>query len=261
MQALGDCPRVLVKVNGGYLMKRLLLIISVVLILFAFSGCDIQGHVIRGSGVIITEQRDVSGFTEVDISVALDITIEQTGEESLELVGDDNILARITTEVTGNRLKIYLKDRVLTHLSPTEDIKARLTVKDISKIDLSGSAEITANDLSTVALDIDISGSAEVMMSNLDVDDLDIELSGSGKFKLSGRADVQSIDISGSGDYDARDLVSKECYISIAGSGDATVNVTDFLSVNVAGSGDVKYLGDPRVSYSVAISGSLTKLE
>ena len=251
----------LVNINGGYLMKRLLILISTMLILFAFSGCEFHGEVIRGSGVIITEQRDVSGFTEVDISVALDITIEQTGEESLELVGDDNILARITTEVTGNRLKISLKDKVLTHLSPTEEIIARLTVKDLSGIGLSGSGVIIANDLSTVALDIDISGSADVMMSNLDVDELDIDLSGSGEFELSGRADVQSIDISGSGDYNARDLVSMECDISIAGSGDATVNVSDLLTINVAGSGDVKYIGDPEIDKSIAGSGSVKKLE
>ena len=250
-----------VKINGGYLMKRLLILISTMLILFAFSGCGFQGEVIRGSGVIITEQRDVSGFTEVDISVALDITIEQTGEESLEIIGDDNILALIKTEVVGDRLKIYLKDKVLIHLSPTEEIVARLTVKDLSGIDLSGSGEIVANDLSAAALDIDISGSAEVMMTNLDVDELGIDISGSGEFKLSGRADTQLIDINGSGDYNAKDLVSAKCAISIAGSGDAIVNVTDFLTISVAGSGDVKYIGDPEIDQRITGSGSVTKLE
>ena len=49
----------------------------------------------------------------------------------------------------------------------------------------------------------------------------------------------------GSGSIRAGELSVKTVDISIAGSGDCTIDATDKLNVNIAGSGDIYYLGSP----------------
>jgi len=61
--------------------------------------------------------------------------------------------------------------------------------------------------------------------------------------KLSGKADDCTINISGSGDYTARDLVTINTAIHVSGSGDASVNASQKIDASVSGSGDIRYTG------------------
>jgi hypothetical protein len=241
--------------------KRIALILVVMAMVFFSSGCEIPSQSLSGSGVIIIEQREVTGFNEIAVSTGADLVIKQGEEESLEIIGDDNLLQRIKTEVAGGKLKIYFSDQVFKSMSPSQDIKINISLKELNAISVAGSADIIADDLNTDSLDITISGSADTVLNNLNADTLNITVSGSGDFDISGKVETQTIRISGSGNYRAPELESAECDISISGSGDATVNVSDTLNVSVAGSGDVKYIGDPEIQQSVTGSGSVVKAE
>jgi len=68
---------------------------------------------------------------------------------------------------------------------------------------------------------------------------------------------LNNASISGSGDINAFDMNTKEASISIKGSGDCKVNVSDTLTSEIAGSGDVYCRGNPRISSTIKGSGSL----
>jgi hypothetical protein len=65
--------------------------------------------------------------------------------------------------------------------------------------------------------------------------------------------------IAGSGNYRGGELKSKSAAITIAGSGNATLAVSDDLDVKILGDGSIQYIGDPRVTQSVLGSGSIHK--
>ena len=88
-------------------MKSPAIILVILTMIFLLTSCDIIGQSLKGSGVIVTEDRDVSGFNQVDVSVPVNLLIEQGEGESFEITGDDNILPRIKTEVAGGMLKIF----------------------------------------------------------------------------------------------------------------------------------------------------------
>ena len=214
----------------------------------------------RGSGNVVTETRDVSGFDRIEIRGSGDLVVEQGSAESVTVRADDNLMRYITTEVSGSTLVIQVGRGAPMAIMPSEPIKYTVQVKDLSGLTLSGSTEADIKDLDSADLEVEVSGSGDVRIRNLEADSLSYTLSGSGSAEMSGIADQQDVRISGSGSYDAADLESKTAKVTISGSGSADLWVEDELDINVSGSGSVSYYGSPHVTQSVSGSGSVEGL-
>jgi hypothetical protein len=190
-----------------------------------------------GSGNVTSESRDVSGFDEVELEGIGNLSIQQSGSESLTVEAEEDVLPKIGTEVVDDRLVIGPEPG--TSIRTTEPINYELTVEGMRALEVSGAGDVEAEGINT--------------------DELAVTISGSGDVKISGEADRQEIDISGSGDYRARDLESEEVKIDVGGSGSAVVNVSDTLEAKVGGSGSVEYVGDPTVEQDVSGAGEVSK--
>jgi hypothetical protein len=201
------------------------------------TGCEGvgSGPAVRGSGVVASESRDVSGFSQVRVEGSGDVVIDQTGTESVSVEAEDNILPLLETRVSNGVLHLGTKANVNIH--PTKPLRFHVTVKNLTGVGISGS------------------GSARA--SALDTDKLTADISGSGSATLAGRADDVVLRVSGSGSYDASKLQSRNVRVDISGSGDAVVNASDHLDANISGSGSVHYTGKPQVTQHVSGSGSI----
>ncbi len=196
---------------------------------------DSDSETVRGSGTVVTEEREVEGFSEIRLEGSGDVTVEMGGRESLTIEADDNLLELINTEVRGSRLVIDHEGS----LSPSADIVYR-----IEAIDFDG---------------VEIAGSADVVASDVDCDIFSVSVAGSGSIELDGSCEEIEVDIAGSGDLDAGGLLVDRAAVSIAGSGDIVVNAAEELEVSIAGSGDVVYLGDPATDIDVQGSGNVRR--
>lgn len=200
-------------------------------------GTDETSGTIEGSGNVESESRDVSGFDEVELRGVGNLSIRQTGSESLSVEAEDNVLPKITTEVVNGRL--ILSPEPDTSIQTTEPINYELTVEDLHALKVSGSGGVEAEDIGT--------------------DNLGIDIGGSGAVAISGRADSQEVSISGAGAYRAKDLQSKEAKVDVSGSGSAIVNASEALEAKVSGAGSVEYVGDPTVEEDVSGSGRVSE--
>ncbi|MBU1075187.1 DUF2807 domain-containing protein [Patescibacteria group bacterium] len=225
-----------------------------VLIILLFASSYAFG---RGSGNLISENREISNFNQVQISGTGVLNIVQSGEESLEVEAEDNVMEYIETVVENNTLMLRLKNPwFFWTIWPTRKITYNLTVDDLKHVGISGSGEINSISLEADDFAIQISGSGKADMV-LDVENLDINISGSGEFLLSGEATDQDIIISGSGDYNAKNLVSKTASIKVSGSGEGVLNASEELDITISGSGEVQYIGSPNLSQSISGSGKI----
>jgi hypothetical protein len=218
---------------AAVILRRGAVVASLIGIFLLVASCSIA----TGSGTTATENRPVSGFSNVALAGSGELIIEQTGTESLTIEGDDNLLPLLTSEVSGDTL--HLGVRPNTTLRPRTPIIYRLTVRQPGGLEISGSGKVTA--------------------SNIQVNRLKVEISGSGRITVTGSVDDQELEISGSGEYRADELASKTLKARISGSGSAVVNVTESLDVDISGSGSLTYQGDPRVSEQISGSGELIK--
>jgi Putative auto-transporter adhesin, head GIN domain len=190
-----------------------------------------------GSGQLATQSRQVSGFTSVELTGVGELSIDQTGTESLTVSAEDNLLPLLTSRVEGDTLILGKKPN--TRIVTSKPITYTLTMKDITGLAVSGSGTINAPKLTTAALRI--------------------EISGSGVITTAGNADDQSLEISGSGRYLADGLTSKTTTAEISGSGTGNVVASNALDVKISGSGTLTYSGNPQVSQTVSGSGKLIK--
>jgi hypothetical protein len=201
------------------------------------SSSSSQGDTSNETGGVTSEARDVSGFNEVELKGVGNLSLEQTGSESLTVEAEEDVLPKIRTEVENKRLIISPERN--TSINTTKPINYKLTVKDLNTLEVSGSGNVEAKDINT--------------------DELAVTIGGAGDVEIRGSADSQEVEISGSGEYKAGDLESKEATIDVRGSGLATVNVSDELEAEVSGSGSVEYIGDPMVQQEVSGAGEVRK--
>jgi hypothetical protein len=199
------------------------------------NGCF--GPSVSGSGRVISQTRDVSGFSNVSLEGIGRVVIEQGGTESLTVSGDDNLLHYIETDVRGSTLVLGEKSGV--RLSPSQDIVFKVTMRKLNALDISGSGVAQASGLQSAKIKIDISGSGEVSAEGV-ADDLDINISGSGRFR-------------------GGSLKSKRTRVDISGSGSAVVASSETLNAIVSGSGSIEYIGDPQLHQDISGSGSIRK--
>ena len=200
-------------------------------------GVDDTGDQIVGSGNAAAESRDVSGFDAVSASGPGEVLIDRTGAESLSITADDNILPLLESTVV---------DRALV-VGPRQG--ASFTTRSPIRYDIAA-AELRA---------LTAAGSLSVSASSIDTDALTVDLSGSTTATLEGRADRQTLNITGSGQYRVENLVSSVVALNVTGSGIVVVRVSDRLEGQITGSGRVEYIGDPVVAVTITGSGSVSK--
>ena len=227
------------------------------MVIFLLSACNL--NVVRGSGDLITETRNISNFDRVDLGGSGEVIIIQSGEESLTVETDDNVMEFVMTEVRGGALELGFDSTRISTISPTR-LTFTLHVDDLKGLNISGSGDIEAESIETDNLDVSVSGSGDVQIDSLTANIVEAKISGSGEVGLAGEAARQEIDISGSGKYRAQDLRSETLRVEIGGSGNATVWVTESLDAHISGSGSVNYYGSPTVNTSESGSGTITSM-
>jgi len=243
---------------------KLVLVILVIAAVSTACGFPFQSRMVRGSGDIFVDDREVSGFDKISVEGAGRIIITQGNTESLTLETDDNLVQYIKTEVVGDTLEIGFVDEVVfssgrgrTALDPTDGFIFRIGVIDLQAITVSGAADIEIEKIKTDRFDITFSGAGQVSIDDLDATDLNVLVSGAGDLLLAGRVENQVVRLNGFGRYQAYDLESQEASVTISGAGGAEVWVLDQLDVTISGAGDVKYYGNPSVDPDISGVGRI----
>ncbi len=243
--------------------KKTYLTISILLVFgFLLSSCQlpfVDITIIRGSGELTSESRDIGSFEEVQLDGAGRLIITQGAAESLEISAEDNIIEELTSQVTGDTLILGFRDQSWRRsVIPTEVIRYELTVTDLTKITLNGAGEVTMDTLKTDSLDIGINGAGRIAINELTVaENLNIKIIGAGTIELAGTASNQSISIDGTGNFRAEDLHTDNTTIEINGLGNGTVWVEDTLDISIKGAGNVTYYGDPHVTQNITGAGDI----
>jgi hypothetical protein len=229
-----------------------------VMLLLTMSSCiTIKLNSLKGSGEVVSEDFDVSGFNKLSFSGIGKIIIKQSAEESLTIEAEKNIIDALDINVSGNRLNIGLK-RGFLNIIPTKDIIFHLNVIDIQKIDLTGAGSVICENLETESLEINSSGLGNIEFY-IEAENLETEISGAGKVIMAGKVDRQEIEVSGVGTYNGKELQSNECLINISGAGRAIVNVLQILDVKMSGVGNVEYTGNPQITQNISGIGGTVK--
>lgn len=217
---------------------------------------DITGELVTGSGDVISEDREVRGFSSVRMGIPGELEIIPDDAESLTISGEENILPLIVTEVTGEELSIHYKPGF--NIRTGEKIKMRLTVRGLKVLENSSSGKIIVKPLTTSDFRLQVSSSGDVDIEEIHAERIIVEITSSGDVEMRGNADELELTISSSGNFDGEDLEARRAIVRLTSSGDATVWVTEELDARLSSSGDLYYYyGDAIVRQSTTSSGDV----
>lgn len=201
--------------------QTMIFILFIIIASFNTIGCNNFG--IHGSGIIKDEQRDISDFDAVEVGGFYDVEIRCGKKPNLVIIGDDNLIPLIKTEVRGNTLHIWNKK----HISPRRKIKIQITTENLT--------------------DINCSGASKIFATNINSDDFLVEASGACNIRIIGNTDELTINSSGASNVNAERMKAKVVRVDLNGASHATVYSSEELRADISGVGVVNYSGNPKV--------------
>lgn len=226
------------------------------LTVFGLSACN--ARLVRGSGDIEVETREISDVDSISLDGLGRVIITQGNSESFSIETDDNLLRHIETQVEDGTLTIqWAGDTVL---QPTRGITYRVGLRDLNSIQTSGAGDFELDTLTTDRLSVNFSGAGRLTIDNLQTGEVELEISGASEIELAGRADSIRLDLSGLGRFDAADLEGQRVVIDISGGGSARVWAQESLDLSLSGLGEVSYYGNPEVSQDISGGGQIVSL-
>jgi hypothetical protein len=214
---------------------------------------------LKGSGVVVSERRDVTGFDKIYCRSDGALLVTQGDTESLTIEADNNLLERIETKVEGGELRIRLWYRGhVTKITPTRLIY-HVTVKQLREV--TACAKLEAAHLTTDHLKVSTSGTAAAVLTDLTAEDLTVTGQHWGSVSVSGVVERQTVVLYGTTAYRGADLASATATLDIHHSAEATIKVRDRLDVTIHEKGAVAYAGNPPVvNAKVSTSGRIRQL-
>lgn len=249
------------KNNLKQLNMKYLITLTLLVSISIQSNAQWWGNTVKGNGEVTTEERTLQGdYDELIVAGFFNVTLVKGAEGNLSLEGESNLLQHVITELDGDRLVIKIEKKHNLKTSYGKDIRIKIPFEDLSKISLSGSGEITSNDVIRAKdFSVSVSGSGDI---NIEVQSqtTDSRVTGSGDLVLKGNTKEHNASVTGSGDLEARKFIADDVDVKVTGSGDIRISCEKSIRARVTGSGDIEYVGNPqKQDTKVSGSGDITR--
>lgn len=181
------------------------------------------GSSVNGSGMVITQKREVRNFTSVEVGGVFIVEVAAQKEFGIEIDADDNLLEHIETSVENGVLSIRTKTRVRS----SGPIKVRVSAPSIKSVDASGASKVSVNDL--------------------DNDAFEGTTSGASKLELSGSVSELTLEASGASKIDGGRIDAARANVTANGASKIRVNVSGELRSRASGASRIQYSGEPSI--------------
>jgi hypothetical protein len=251
---------------------RTLIKVGVSLLLLAFVLIGVSYTMLRAQGLsnpssaagraVRSETRAVGkNINAIEVSGPIDLTVRQGPTPSLEVRGEQRLLANVETSERGATLHIGPKGMLFHHRQP---LQVELVLPSLQQLEMHGSGDSTVNGFSGERfvlrvhgsgnltfngrfkhLVAAVNGSGDLNLNGGNSNSVVLDLAGSGAITASGSSKLLRAELSGSGDLDAEHLAADRIEVSVQGSGAAEVFARDAADLTLRGSGNIKVYGNP----------------
>lgn len=225
-----------------------------------YSGSIGVRNTIYGNGVRETREfRDLGSFSEVVLHGGAEVTYKNSDEPYVIIEMDENLYEYIDVSAKNDRLEI----KEISPIQPRNNtVNITIGAPTLNGVQVYGAVDFLKSDtIVTKDFTLDVSGAVS---AKIDIEATTVEIDGAGAsdVTLSGSCDSLSIDMSGAGMANTRNLIAKNVDIKISGSGVGEVYASDSLAASVSGAGSIEYWGNPTtVKQNMSGFGSISSGE
>ena len=208
---------------------------AVILVLAtADRGRETSASSARGSGVSVTERREVAPFTSVELAGTNSVVIHVGAPPSVVVTGDDNLVGRVTTMVRAGRLVIGDSGSFTTRAP----MYVSVSVPSLDGVELADTGSVTVDGVTSA--------------------DFGAQLTGDGALVVSGTVQRLTAVLTGDGTLDLHDLVAADVTAHLEGTGTIRIHANSTLDATLSGTGMILYRGDPMVTMRNTGTGMVT---
>ncbi|MCA9190774.1 MAG: DUF2807 domain-containing protein [Planctomycetales bacterium] len=196
--------------------------LGMILPFMATIGCVVTHVGIPGSGVSLSEIRELEAFDSVSVSGVATVNIEIGELAKCEVTADDNLVPLVETKVVDGELQIGLSESV----SMKTPIVVDLVLPKLRGINMSGATTGLVSGLSSDSLQVDLSGASELTIAT-------------------GACQQVNVDTSGVAEAQLKDLVVSHAKVSTSGTSRVEVTAKESLIADASGASEVVCYGNP----------------
>jgi VCBS repeat-containing protein len=220
--------------------KKLSLFVAILMVIIT-SACTQTTKKMVFDGA--AEDRNLAGFTSINVSNAFDVYISQGTEDAVGVSADSQDATKnIKTHVSGGVLYISFENKGWWNWKNNK-LKAYVTVKNLEKLTVSGACNVSFVDaITSNNLHISVSGASDIKGS-VKVNSLKVGASGASNISLSGKATNTDFNVSGACSIKSLDLVTDNSTIVASGASNVKLTINQYLKANISGASDIRYKG------------------
>ena len=224
------------------------------------------------------EERPLQPIRKIVVKSSVDVVFRRSDKPSLVVGGEtEQAMKSVDTRYKGDKLVIESVGATLSGQGNV-NINGGVTInrgsflgnyvggsvtigRNYGSVTVNGSNIVTGIGRAIVwitlpeAPNIGVQGSGNVTLIDVDQQVIEIEIEGSGDITIDGQVAHLDVEISGSGEVNAKQLVTETANFEISGSGEIKAFVRSEVVARVAGSGDIVIHGNP-ISRDTKIAGS-----
>jgi hypothetical protein len=238
-------------------MKATYVVFGCLLCAVSLSGCcgSLLPGRITGSGTVVTQDYDISGFDQVEIHDGFQAEISVGDTFAVQLKVDENLLDHLDVLKMGSTLTIRLKPtRSYTLGNVTR--RATVTMPSLVGVESSSGSEVEIHGFrSSDDLSAYVSGGGR-LRGDIEAGDLEFSCSGGSDLLLTGAGGELFLEASGGSEVDLARFGVADASIEASGGSQVTVDVAGTLDVQAGGGSKVYYLGSPTLGQIDTSGGS-----
>ena len=239
-------------------MIHLVKIVIAFVVALLFSSCNMNmsfdGKTIKGSGNVVTKQRDVKDFTKIEVKRGIECIVTQGNPFKVEVEADDNLQEGILTTVENGTLRITSEYN--NYHNATKKVHVQIPVIDILEA-TSGSELKTKGVVKSNTIIIKSSSGSE-LYANIESEKVALESTSGSDLKVEGKAiDVTTASSSGS-HIDAQNLLANNVVAQSSSGSDTDVHPLLSLKAKASSGSSIDYHSNPKqISKEESSGGSV----
>jgi hypothetical protein len=215
---------------------------------------DYEKESIKGSGILVSVERNGGYFHSVSMNTAGLVTVTQGSEQNIQVTVDDNIMEYIVISIIDGELVIGITPGV--NLSDF-DLTVDLTMIDLEVLCTNSAGSIIGmNTFEEDIVDLIINSAGNICL-DLRAEQLNSLLNSAGNLMVSGEVIDHYAQVSSAGNLNAFDLETNKTTLMVNSAGNAHVNVSQLLNVTINSVGSVFYKGYPKIIKHINSIGQL----
>lgn len=236
--------------------KIIVLSLSALALIVAFSACMFLGPSIKGNGNVTTSYRDVGDFDQLKVSTGLKVVLRQADENQVIVEADENLHAVIQSEIRGDQLRLYLDARVKN----AKKMEVVVEFKDIDVLHTNAGARVSSDGMLQLKNLETKSSSGSSQDLKINVDHLEGKVSSGANMKLAGKAQAVSLRASSGAILNAGEFTSEACFADASSGANIHIKTTEKFEGEASSGGNVFYSGNPKtVEISTSSGGNVLK--